>query len=181
MPGFAADICGVNMVDYTHLSPGDEEEFALWDGEEIDAPVFNDVLEARQNTLLDTNQDSSQGAQVLAVFKGNYYDGAPALVVNHLGKGKAYYFGAGFSTRTARVFLRNLGLSTPYKHLLELPEEIELSVRMKNNQQYIFVLNYMNYTTIIDVKKPMLDLITQNIISGKIELEKYGVMVLKVI
>lgn len=173
MPGFAADICGVNVVDYTHLSPGDEDEFALWDGEEIDAPVFNDILEAYQH--------SSQKAQILAVFKGNYYDGAPALVVNPLGKGKAYYFGAGFSTRTARVFLRNLGFSTPYKHLLELPEEIELSVREKNNQQYMFVLNYMNYATIIDVKKPMLDLITQNIVSGKTELGKYGVMVLKIV
>jgi beta-galactosidase len=115
----------------------------------------------------------------LAVFKGNYYDGAPALVANSLGKGTAYYFGAGFSIKTAEFFLRKLGFINPYKDKIELPAEVELAVRSKENTDYIFILNYMPYTVEIDIKKPMIDLLSESILSGKTTLAKFGVLVLK--
>ena len=167
LPGFAGDICGVKVTDYTLIGPADEDEYALWDGEKLEAPIFNDILKARE------------GAKVLATFKGNYYDGEPALVENTIGTGKAYYFGAGFSTQTAEIFLRKLGFATPYKDVIELPKEIELAIRNKQNQDYIFVLNYMPYSMEIDVKKTMTDLLTGEEVHGKTQLVKYGVMVLK--
>lgn len=167
MPGFASEICGVKVVDYTHLGPGDEEEYSIWDGEEIEAPIFNDILEA------------IDGAKVLATFNGNYYDGSPALVENKLGKGTAYYYGAGFSPNTAAVFLRKLGFTGPYSSLVELPKEAELAVRRKDNQDYVFVLNYMAHSIEVNIKEPMINLLSGNELAGKIELEKYGVMVLK--
>ena len=167
MPGFASEICGVKVVDYTHLGPGDEEEYSVWDGEEIEAPIFNDILEARDS------------AKVLATFKGNYYDGAPSLVVNKLGKGMAYYYGAGFSPNTAAVFLKKLGFAAPFSSLIELPKEAELAVRRKNNQDYVFILNYMAHSIEVNIKEPMINLLSGNQAVGKIELEKYEVMVLK--
>ena len=167
MPGLAGDICGVRVTDYTHLGPADDMEYAVWDGEEIEAPIFNDILEA-----LD-------GSEVLATFKGNYYDGAPALVARNLGQGTAYYFGAGFSRSTAEVFLRKLGFASPHKNLVELPSEAEIAVRSKDGVDYVFILNYMAYPIEITTKKPMTDLISGRVISGSTELEKYGVMVLK--
>jgi beta-galactosidase len=167
MPGFAGEICGVRVTDYTHLGPDDDMEYAVWDGEEIEAPVFNDILEAEKD------------AQVLAAFKGNYYDGAPALVARNIGKGTAYYFGAGFSVNTAEAFLRKLGYASPYSDIMELPKEAELAVRSKDGEDYMFILNYLPSSITIDVKKPVIDLLSGNVISGKIELGKYGVMVLK--
>ncbi|MHB8064875.1 MAG: beta-galactosidase [Ruminiclostridium sp.] len=166
MPGLASDICGVVVSDYTHLGPGDDEEFALWDGDILPAPVFNDILEP-----LD-------GAKVLAAFKGNYYDGAPALVENRIGKGAAYYYGAGFSPETAAIFLKKLGFAETYSSIVELPKQVEIALRSKNAKDYIFLLNYMPYDVEINVKKPMADLISGKNISGVIKLEKYGVMVL---
>ncbi len=166
MPGFASDICGVEVSDYTHLSPGDDEEFAVWDGEVIPAPVFNDILQARG------------GAEVLAAFKGNYYDGAPALVANRLGNGTAYYFGAGFSTETAAAFLRKLGFAETYSSIVELPPQIEIAVRAAEHKEYIFLLNYMPYEMEINVKQPMTDLLSGKTLEGCCKLEKYGVMVL---
>lgn len=167
MPGFASEICGVKVVDYTHLGPGDDEEYAIWDAEEIDAPIFNDILEAVGD------------AKVLATFKGNYYDGTPSLVANNLGKGTAYYYGAGFSAKTAEVFLRKLGFASPYSSILDLPKEAELAIRKKAGKEYIFILNYMKHNIEVTIKEPILDLLSGNEVSGKIELEKYGVMVLK--
>jgi beta-galactosidase len=167
MPGFASDICGVKVSDYTHLGPGDDAEYAVWEGEDIEAPIFNDILEAKA------------GAEVLAVFKGNYYDGAPALVVNNLGKGKAYYFGAGFSSKTAETFLRKLDFAAPYADIIELPREAELAVRTIKDKKYIFVLNYMAHSIEIDIKLPMLELISNSIMYGKVTVEKYDVLVLE--
>lgn len=166
MPGFASELCGVRVVDYTHLSPGDDAEYAVWDGEEIDAPVFNDILEP------------IGAAQTLATFKGNYYDGACALVANPLGKGTAYYFGAGFSEKAAEAFLRKLGFAHPYKDLVELPAEAELAIRTKDGTGYLFILNYMPHPLKMDVRKPMTDLLTGKTVTGVTELEKYGVMIL---
>lgn len=167
LPGFAGDLCGVKVVDFTPLGPDDDEEFAEWDGEIIDAPDFNDILEA------------SEDARILAVFKGNYYDGQPALVSKAAGKGTAYYFGAGFSTRTAKVFLQKLGLATPYAAVMELPEEVELAVRAKGEEEYLFLLNYKPYNVQIVIKEPLEDLLTGELVYGKAELNKYGVMVLR--
>ncbi len=166
MPGFASDICGVVVRDYTTLGPGDDEEFAVWDGDIIPAPVFNDVLEPLK------------GAKVLASFKGNYYDGAPALVENKIGKGTAYYYGAGFSPETAAVFLKKLGYAEQYSSIVELPKQVELTIRSTNGKDYVFILNYMPYNVEINVKKPMIDLISGKTLSGVCRLEKYGVMVL---
>jgi beta-galactosidase len=167
MPGFASEICGVRVVDYTHLGPGDEEEYAIWDGEQMDASIFNDILEPLE------------GAKVLATFKGNYYDGAPALVSNDIGEGTAYYYGAGFSPKTAEIFLKKLQLASPYSNIIELPKEAEFAVRKKDDQDYIFILNYMPYSIEINLKEAMINLLSGNLLSGKTELEKYGVMVLK--
>ena len=167
MPGYAADICGVKVVDYTTLGPFDEAEKAVWDDSLIDAPIFNDILEPKDK------------AKVLATFKGNYYDGAPALVVNNLGMGRAYYFGAGFSIETAETFLKKLGLAEPYRDLVELPREAELAVRAIDGKEYLFILNYMGYEVEIDVKKPMVNMLTGEALSGKVTIEKYGVLVVE--
>jgi beta-galactosidase len=167
MPGFASEICGVKVVDYTHLSAADDEEYSIWEEEEIEAPIFNDILEA------------IDGAKVLATFKGNYYDGAPSLVSNNIGKGTAYYYGAGFSANTAEIFLRKLGFACPYSSILDLPREAELAIRKKDEQDYMFILNYMSHSIEINIKQPMLNLLSGKEVNGKTELEKYGVMVLK--
>ncbi|OPJ58308.1 beta-galactosidase [Clostridium oryzae] len=168
MPGFASEICGVKVTDYTLVGPADEDEYAVWDNEEIEAPIFNDILQPIGD------------AKVLATFKGNYYDGAPALVVNTIGKGKAYYYGAGFSEKAAEIFLRKLGFSCPYKDIIELPREAELAVRSNDSHQYIFVLNYMDHSIEVDVKKIANDLLSGEVISGKVSIEKYGVIVLEI-
>jgi beta-galactosidase len=133
----------------------------------MEAPVFNDILE------------SGEDAEVLAVYRGNYYDGQPALVSKNWGKGTAYYFGAGFSPKTAEVFLRKLGYASTYEDLMEIPEEVELAVRSKNDEKYFFLLNYKQYCVQILIKEPMKDLLTGEMIFGASDLERFGVRVLK--
>ena len=101
------------------------------------------------------------------------------MVENKIGRGTAYYFGAGFSTSTATVFLSKLGFAKPYGSMFEIPEQAELAVRSKDNTDYYFVLNYMPYTIELNVRIPMEDVISGTICNGKCKIDKYGVLVLK--
>lgn len=170
MPGYAAEIFNMRVEDFTLLGPYDAAQYALWDDVMLDAPLFNDIL------LPYT--DSS--CQVLARYSGNYYHGAPALVCNSTGKGKAYYFGAGFSTQTAEAFLRKLGFAEPYGDIVQLPKEVEIAIRAKDDVCYMFVLNYAPHPINIVVKKEQKEVLSGNYLVGNITMEAYGVIVLEV-
>lgn len=168
MPGLVKDLFGIAVHDFSLLSFKDADQKAVWDGEEIDAIVFNDIL-----TPINEN------VQVLAEFKGNYYDGKPAFTVNSYGKGEAYYFGAGFNSKMADRILRKLGFSNPYGNIVDLPECCEIVVKEKHGEEYLFILNYSDDDEVIKIKEPSVDLITGRNLTGSITLEKYGVLVLQ--
>ncbi len=167
MAGYAGELCGVRIADYTFLGPYDEKQTAVWNGKEIDAPFFNDVLEV-----------TAPEAKVEASFTSNYYQGSPALVSRKIGRGTAYYFGAGFSMETAKAFLTELGIGAPYSDCLTIPPQCELAVRKKGGQEYFFVLNYKEYPCTVELKQPMKDILSGRERSGAQELPPYGVMVL---
>lgn len=164
MPGYAAEICGVRVTDFTNLGPADSEEFIIWEDTKLEAPIFNDILEVTTG-------------EVLGHFDGNYYTGAPGLVKNKLGKGTSYYFGGGFSTQTAEKFLLKLGYAEPYGNLLSLPPEAELAIRTKNDQDYIFVLNYMPFPVELTLNTALIETFEDKLLEGKLILDQYGVFV----
>lgn len=165
MPGPAGELCGVRVTDYTFLGPYDEEEYFVWDGEEAPAPVFNDILEAE-------NTGRTEG-----VFKNNYYDGKPALVSRELGKGCAWYFGAGFAEETAALFLKKLGIHSPAERLGKLPEQVELAIRGDR----AILLNYGEQPCNVTLAGRFGELLGGRTLEGECELEGYGVWVLALI
>ena len=69
MPGYAMQLAGVKVEDFTIQSPADEPETVDWDGEQLPAPEFHEILVPLE------------GTKVLGHFCGSYYDGEPALPV----------------------------------------------------------------------------------------------------
>ena len=63
---------------------------------------------------------------------------------------------------------------------LELPEEIELTVRTneKNGRSYAFLLNYTAQPQTVTVQKPTKELLTRETLDGTYTMEPYGVLVL---
>jgi len=170
MPGFASDLCGVEVTDYTHLGPNDDDEYALWDGMQMEAPIFNDILKPIGNAI------------VLATFSGGYYTGAPALIRNCVGLGAAYYYGAGFSVQTATTFLTSLGFASPFDSIIDVPDNVELAIRGRDNHHYLFLLNYKGDNAGVILKKDMRNLLTGNMESAGILLMKpYDALILEFI
>lgn len=166
LPGLAAKLTGTDVEEYSFVAPDDGRVMAEWDGEEIEAAVFNDLL-----------APVGEGAEVLAVYTGSYYAGAPALVRNRFGKGEAYYFGGAFAPGTAEAFVRKLGIGEPYKETMEIPSGCELAVREKDGVQYFFVLNYGKEPGKILLNTGLPELLSGEVCEGEHILEPYGVRV----
>ncbi len=160
MPGYAAELCGATVEEFTFLNSYDEKQTA--DG--VSAPVFNDVLEVTDG-------------EVLATFDSNYYAGKPALVRKALGKGRVYYFGATFAEDNVLSLLKRENISAPcgLGEALELPESVELAVR----GEYAFLLNYEPTPVEIPCKADFDELLGGDAVGDRLCLPAYGVAVLK--
>lgn len=169
MPGLLTDLTGCTVEDFTFIGPADKAEYMLWNGKRVPAPTFNDVL-----------QPASQSCEVRAVYEGNYYSGAPALTENRVGDGTVYTYGAVFGEETVRAFIENLDISSPVAKRLELPEEVEMSIReAEDGTQYIFLLNYSEKPQEIAANASMEDLLSGEAICGGHTMKPYDVLVLK--
>lgn len=165
MPGLVSQWCGVTVEDYTLIGDGDDC-YVVWDGEEIKAPVFHEVLRVNE-----------EETRVIASFRGNYYEGQPALCLKELGHGRVYYLGACFSVEMAGKLLEVTGLGSPYSDVMEIPETVELAVRANEKENFLFLLNYKEEPAEVMVKIPMTELLGRKECSGKVTLKGYEAMV----
>ena len=164
-PGLLRALAGANVRDFTFHSPAEEPPFALLDGERLETPLFNDVLEA-------------ESANVLARYAAGYYAGEPALTENKVGKGRVLYLGAPFCPENTAQLLRRVSAAEPYGQLLQLPETVELTARRKDGRLYLFLLNYQPAPAECRVHAPAQALVRQGTVQGAFTLPPYGVEVL---
>jgi beta-galactosidase len=168
MPGPALELTGARVDDYTFIGPDDEPGMALWAGDALECPVFNDIL-----------APATGDAKVEAAFTSNYYAGAPALISRPVGKGRAYYFGGAFSEAAAELFLRKFRLDEPYADAFDLPPACELAVREKGGERYAFSLNYTRGSQAIRLRRPLRELLTGSEAAGNVTLAPFGAAVFK--
>ncbi|MBC8079401.1 MAG: beta-galactosidase, partial [Gorillibacterium sp.] len=121
-----------------------------------------------------------EGAEVLATYGSDFYQGMPALTVNRFGKGQAWYV----ATRPEKTFLVEL-LSKicedkGIKSLIPPQQGIEVTKRTKNGQSYLFILNHNKHAVVVKTNLPTtMDLISGNPVSGSCEIQAQGVVVLQ--
>lgn len=177
MPGYAAELCGAEVEEFTFLSPYDGEQFVTLTGAptssaenvgdstpiRIPAPCFNDIMQVTDGTAIGT-------------FESNYYAGKPAATVKNVGNGKVYYFGGAFAEETAKAFIELEGLCTPTDAAkqIEIPENIELAIR----GDYMILMNFDGETVTMKCDGTFKDLITDKIFEGEIVIPGYDALVL---
>lgn len=167
LPGLARKLAGAEVAEFTLVAEEEAPVYADWDGEMVEAAVFNDELEAYE------------GTKVLASYANSYYKGVPALTEHPLGKGKVLYFGGAFTEQTAEIFFRKLGVMSPYETIVKLPEECEIAVRVKDGVEYFFVLNYSKEEQTIILNEKMNSLYTGDLLCGEVKLVGYETLVLR--
>ncbi len=164
MPGYAADLCGITVDDFTGVSPEGEGAWVEMDGKRVSAPFFNDLL-----TPVD--------AEAVALYGNRYYKGVCAFSQRTVGAGKAMYFGGAFGEDTARAILKREGIGAPdgWDRILDLPEGVGLTVR----GEYAFLLNYTEETQRIPCGEALRNLIAEADVNGELILAPLDVAVLE--
>lgn len=162
MPGLLANLCGVEVDDYTFVSPDIKELCVDTEAGALPAPVFSDILKVTT-------------AKVIGEFSDNYYKGCAGLTVNNYGEGEVYYFGGGFKRETVEGLWKITGITKRYAELFEISEKIQLTARKNNDNTYIFLLNYDKVSTTVHINQAMNELTTGDRLDGDIAIEAYGV------
>ena len=81
---------------------------------------------------------------------------------------------------TAEMILEYLGLLKPLAGIISAPQEVELALREKGRERYLFALNYQPRPMTIRLHQQAVSLFTGETEQGEIELAPYGVEVYKI-
>jgi beta-galactosidase len=139
------------------------------------------VIDNKGNTYTgDTFADliTTEGAETLAKYNSGWYTPYSAVTVNNYGRGKAYYIGCGLSQDFYNSLIEELLSEYSLKDIV-FPEDVEVNIREKDGKKLIFVNNFSDKEVIIEVKKPIYELIREETIQGDIKLSPFGIMILE--
>ncbi|GAE33754.1 beta-galactosidase [Halalkalibacter akibai JCM 9157] len=179
----------VNESDLTFLGgfPGPlRKTLGIW-SEELDGlhdGQTNTVVGLEKNYVAHELCDliHTEGAEVLATYGEDFYAGRPALTVNKLGKGKAYYV----ASRNVEPF--NLDLIskiikeeniTPAVQT-ELPAGVTAQLRTDGDNDFIFLMNFSATEQTVELDgDEYTNMIEKTTVSEHVTLPLNGIAVLK--
>lgn len=170
MPGQVAALCGLTVEDYSVARIEEPLPLIHWTeaGLKLQAPMFHDVLTPGQDT------------QVLGRFEGAYFEGKPALTrKDYPGGGAAWYLGSGFTAEICLALMEATGTLSPLDAELHCPRDVELAIREKDGQRWLFLMNYTGKEQQVSLRKGFKDAVDGRALSGSLKLPPYGVRVLK--
>ena len=173
MPGLLGGLTQTAVKEFTLVGPADDAVTADWNGAEIEAGVFNDILEP-----------VGADARVLASYHDNgvgpYYTGAAAVIETKVGQGRVLHFGGTFTRDNVKAFLDYAGVLEPFADSVRAPEACEIALRRKGGQDYLFVLNYDSAAQEISLGRNMVDMDSGERVNGPVTLPPYGTKVYRV-
>ena len=126
LPGLLKDICGIEIPEYDCLY---EKEGRVEYKEGVyDIAKWADIIELK-------------GAEPLASFAQDFYEGSPAVTVNQYGKGRVWYIGTEGSPEFLNVLFEDILSESGIRGIGKSPEGVELSIREKGGRKWLFANN----------------------------------------
>ncbi|MBM7553879.1 beta-galactosidase [Thalassobacillus pellis] len=123
-----------------------------------------------------------EGAQALASYQDDFYAGRPALTVNQLGKGKAYYVASRNTQPFHNEFFTKLVDDIGIKKSIEaeLPEGVSAQKRTDGQHDFIFLMNFSGEKQTVELPEgEFTNLVDGNTVFGNIDLKKNEAAILK--
>lgn len=164
-----------------------EEMDALYDGERngivVSSPgtVSLPGLSAEYDAIELCELVHAETAEVLGVYREDFYAGRPALTVNRLGQGRAYYLATRAADPFYKDFYRGLAREAGVEPLLpDLPYGVTVQARTGEQEEYLFLMNFTGREQEVALDgEAYRDVERGEALSGaKLELPVYGVRIL---
>ena len=163
--GKLREVFGVWCEETDSLYPS-QRNAAVYGGEEYELLDYCDILH-------------TEGADVLATYRDDFYAGYPVITVNKYGNGEAYYLAArdsgALTDRFAGEILEKLGIAG---NLEELPCGVTAHARYDGDTKYLFVENYTSAEAALKVPASF-DLESGAELFGELTVPAYGIKILK--
>ena len=168
-PHDLTDLFGLEVLEFDPLPPGEENHLtfkgAFPTSHLHPARLWCDIIEPKE-------------CQVLATYAKDFYSGRPAMTMNTFGLGKAIYIGTQSHQHFYNDLVTWLRQMCNLHPLLKVPDNVEVSMRQKDDARVFFLLNHQSSPVRIQFYKPMHDFLTGSTFSGNYDLPPHGVLVL---
>jgi beta-galactosidase len=124
----------------------------------------------------------AETAEVLAVYKNDFYADMPAVTVNKYGEGKAYYVaartGEDFNNDFYSKLIKELGIKSVIDGTL--PKGVTAQKRSNGENKFTFVMNFTEEEKTVSLgNEEYVDMLSGEKVSEEICLNKYGIKILK--
>ncbi|MET1167586.1 beta-galactosidase trimerization domain-containing protein, partial [Bacillus velezensis] len=166
LPGLLAEAAGVVVSEYDAIG-NSEHRIRNVEGKTFAAKQWCDLLELR-------------GAEPIAWYDNDFYEGVPAVTVNKFGEGEVYYVGTWPEPSYFYQLFEGILKEKDLAPKIQLPEGVELSIRTKGEQNFLFLSNLTNEQREITLDVPYRSLLTSERLDQKLTLPALGVDILTV-
>jgi beta-galactosidase len=114
------------------------------------------------------------------VYGDQFYRGMPVLTRNRFGKGDAWYVASSPEDRFLSELADYLCGQRGIRPLLEAPSGIEVSRRIKEGHEYLFLLNHNEKPTRINIGvNKAVELLSGAVMSGEITIPEKDVFIMQ--
>jgi beta-galactosidase len=137
-PGPLRKTLGIWCEEVDALYPEDRNSL-IWNSKSYEAFDLCELIHA-------------EGAEVLGTYGGDFYAGRPALTVNSIGGGRAYFIAARTGKDFLNDFYNKVICEAGVKRLLEaeLPKGVTAQIRSDGETDHIFIMNFTPSETKVD-------------------------------
>lgn len=154
-PGPLREMTGIWVEEIDALAPEQFNTIAFETGEEYKCQLLCDIIH-------------TESAEVLAHYASDFYSDTPVITKNEFGKGFVWYNGTQLEAKGLKQFLDLVVSERNLIPIVEQAEGLEITKRVKNDKEFIFVLN--NNKETYDMPKKLIG--KKNILTGKTITEK---------
>ncbi|MBM7570353.1 beta-galactosidase [Aquibacillus albus] len=122
----------------------------------------------------------SEGAEVIAEYGEDFYQGMPVVTKNQYGSGQAWYLASSPDQAFLNDFVTTICEEKGIRSLLKAGPGVEVSERVKNGKSYLFVMNHNDHDSTFDLGEERKEnLFSGDVISGKVTIEAKDVVILR--
>ncbi|CAM4479485.1 beta-galactosidase [Paenibacillus endophyticus] len=186
----------VNEYDLCHLGgfPGPlRKTLGIW-AEEIEGLYDQDtnsvsLFESHALGLAGTFESHeicevihAEGAEIIGVYREEFYAGKPAITVNRLGKGRAYYMATRMKEDFLAVFYCKIAEDIGLEKALntKLPPGVTAQLRTDGMFDYVFLMNFTGQQKTVRLDDRLyVDLESSETLTRNVVLETNGIRIIK--